>query len=85
MVRYSPPSFPVVARERGITGWVEIQFTVKTDGSVDDINVVGAQPVGVFEQAALDAARKWRYKPVERDGRAVEQQARLRLRFALDR
>jgi protein TonB len=46
---------------------------------------MGAEPVGLFEQAAVDAVKKWRYKPVERDGHAVDQRARLRMKFALDK
>ncbi len=85
LARYSTPTFPISARERGVSGWVELQFLVRSDGSVSDIVVTGAQPVGVFEQAAVDAVRKWRYKPVQRDGHVVDQRARLRMKFALDK
>src|SRR5262249_3415958 len=75
--RYVPPEFPLLARQRGIDGWVDLQFVVKTDGSVGDAAIVGAQPVGVFEQAALDAVRRWRYQPVVRGGQNVSQRARV--------
>jgi protein TonB len=52
---------------------------------VSDVAVVGAQPVGIFEQAALDAVRHWRYRPVTREGQAVSQHARVRLRFTVQR
>jgi TonB family protein len=82
---YSPPAFPITARQQGLSGWVDIQFLVKSDGFVTDVIVMGAQPAGVFEQAAVDAIKKWRYKPMQRDGHAVEQRARLRMKFALDK
>jgi len=81
--RYVAPQFPDVARARGIDGWVDLQFVVGTDGAVGDVAVVGAQPVGIFEQAALDAVRHWRYQPVLHDGQAVSQHARVRLRFTV--
>lgn len=84
LAKYVPPVFPVLARQRGLTGWVDVQLHVKGDGSVSDVIIMGAEPVGVFEQAAVDAVKKWRYKPVERDGHAVDQRARLRMKFALD-
>ena len=31
---------------------------------------------------AVAAVRKWRYKPVMRDGQAVEQRVAVRIRFA---
>ncbi len=83
--RYVAPQFPLDARQRGIDGWVDLQFLVNTDGSVGDLTIVGAQPVGVFEQAALDAVRHWHYQPVTRAGQAVSQRARVRLRFAMQR
>ena len=80
---YVPPQYPGGARERGIDGWVDLQFLVGTDGTVDDVRVVGAEPAGVFEQSALDAVRRWRYQPVMRGGHSVSQRARVRLRFAV--
>jgi TonB family protein len=56
---------------------------VKTDGALGDVSIVGAEPVGVFEQVALDAVRRWRYQPVMRDGQAIAQRARIRVRFAM--
>jgi TonB family protein len=79
--RYVPPSFPDAARQHGIGGWVDLQFLVGVDGAVSDVAVVGAQPAGIFEQAAIDAVRHWRYQPVARDGRTVSQRARVRVRF----
>jgi TonB family protein len=82
--RYSPPEYPEVARSRGAQGFVDIIFTVRTDGSVGDVTVAGAEPAGIFEQAAMASVRKWRYAPVIRDGRPVEQRARVRISFAME-
>jgi TonB family protein len=78
------PEYPTLARERGTSGWVDVEFTVRSDGTVSDITVAGAEPAGVFEQAALSALRKWRYEPIQRNGQAVDQRAKLRIRFAID-
>jgi TonB family protein len=82
-VRYVDPEYPSGARERGLSGWVELEFTVNTDGGVSDVNVTAAEPTGVFEQAAMSAVRRWRFEPVRRDGAAIEQRARIRIRFSL--
>ena len=79
---YSPdPVFPDIAREDDLTGFVDLEFMVHADGTVSDVNVLRAQPRGVFEKAAVDAVSKWRYRPIERDGVAVDEHARLRLNF----
>jgi TonB family protein len=85
LAHYTPPTFPSGALARRLSGWVDIQFVVKSDGLVSDVIITGAEPVGIFEQAAVDAVKKWRYKPAQRDGHAVDQHARLRMKFALDK
>ena len=85
IVKYTPPEFPRQASEKSLTGWVDVQFLVRSDGSVSDVSVVGADPVGVFETPAMDAVRKWKYEPVMRDGKPINQRARVRVRFALQK
>ncbi|MEZ5500983.1 MAG: energy transducer TonB [Steroidobacteraceae bacterium] len=81
--RYVAPNYPEAARGRGIEGWVEVEFSVMPDGSVADARVLNSEPDGTFDRAALTAVSRWRYEPVMRDGAAVTQRARLRLRFSL--
>jgi TonB family protein len=78
---YVAPKFPEEARRRGLDGWVELHFVVGGDGAVSALSVVGAQPAGMFEKAALDAVAQWRYQPVKHDGQPVSQRIQLRLRF----
>ena len=84
MTRTAKPEFPSSARERGIGGWVDVLFTVRVDGTTTDISVSGAEPAGIFEQSAMAAVRRWKYEPVRRGGRAIEQRARVRIRFAIE-
>ena len=73
--------FPQRALERGVSGWVDLEFTVGRDGSVQGIFVKASEPKDVFDDSAVNAARKWRYAPVLRDGQPVEQRARVRIRY----
>jgi periplasmic protein TonB len=75
------PEFPEIAREQDLTGFVDLEFMVHADGSVTDVTVLRAQPLGIFEKSAVAAVRQWRYRPVERDGIPVDEHARLRLNF----
>lgn len=78
------PRYPDDARTRGVTGWVDLEFTVTPGGTVSDVRVTGASPTGVFEEAATEAIERWRFEPVERNGVAVAQRAKLRIRFDLE-
>lgn len=83
-VRTVEPTYPRDARSKNVTGWVDLEFTVMPDGTVNDIKVAGSQPAAVFDIAAVEALNKWRFEPVRRDGAPVEQRARLRMRFQIE-
>jgi TonB family protein len=81
-IEYVAPKVPAGLFNRNLTGWVEIEFTVRTDGSTGDIVVTNSSPRRTFDASATDAIAQWRYKPVMRDGKAVEQRAAVRIRFS---
>ena len=81
-IEYVAPKFPASTRNRGMSGWVELEFTVRTDGSTGDVVVTNSSPRRTFDNAAMTAVRQWRYKPVIRDGKPVEQRAAVRIRFS---
>ena len=66
------PIYPRRAQSRGIEGYVIVEFTVTTNGSVKDPIVVEASPEGIFDRAAMEAASKFKYKPRVVDGTATE-------------
>lgn len=71
LVRVSP-QYPPSAMLRGIEGWVQLEFTITTAGTVRDAKVVEADPEGYFEKAALNAVARYKYKPKIVDGEPVE-------------
>jgi TonB family protein len=81
--RFVEPDYPRLARDSGTEGWVDMEFVVRADGNVGDVRVLAAQPAGTFDAAAIAALSRWRFEPVLRDGRAVEQRARMRMRFTV--
>ncbi|HUQ11557.1 MAG TPA: TonB family protein [Steroidobacteraceae bacterium] len=83
-LEYVAPRYPVLSRMSRGAGWVEVEFTVRADGSTGDVVVTNSSPRRTFDNAALVAVAQWRYKPVMRDGKAVEQRAAVRIRFAED-
>ncbi len=78
------PVYPAGAARDRIEGWVLVEFTVDESGATRDARVVESDPVAVFDQAALDAVRRYRYEPRVEDGMAVAASGiRNRIRFAL--
>ena len=66
------PIYPRRAQQRGIEGYVIVEFTVNKLGAVTNPFVVEADPESIFDQAALQAALKFKYKPRVVNGEAVE-------------
>lgn len=79
------PEYPRGAASRGIEGYVLLEFTVTSLGSVRDPVVVDASPPGVFDRAATAASLKFRYKPRVLNGQPVDVRGvRNVIRFELD-
>jgi len=75
------PEYPPRARQRGIRGWVVVEFTITPAGTVQDPKVLDSSPPGVFEQTTLRAVRRWRYNPMIVDGKPVSRTERIKLTF----
>lgn len=66
------PVYPRAARVLRAEGLVELDVSVRADGSVADVTVVRCTRPGVgFEEAAVAAVRKWRFNPGMSQGRAA--------------
>jgi protein TonB len=78
------PDYPPRAQQRGIEGFVDIEFTISPVGTVQDPKVINANPTFIFDRAALRAVRKWRYNPKVEGGVAISRPGtRVILRFEL--
>jgi protein TonB len=67
-----PPEYPPRLLDSGTEGWVRVQFTVTSIGTVRDAVVVDSEPGTSFDDAALKAIARWRYNPRVVNGEAVE-------------
>lgn len=68
------PSYPPRAQRRGMEGFVEVEFVIQRNGSVDgsSIRVINAQPRRVFEDAAREAIARWQFEPSQQLRRATQ-------------
>jgi protein TonB len=80
-----PPQYPRDAARAGITGWVQVEVTVNSDGTVRSAKVLDAKPKGLFEAAAMTAVYKWKFKPKIVDGQPVQQRGSQRIEFKLNK
>ena len=62
--------YPKSAYEKGIEGWVWLEFDVDPAGAVKDVDIIDAFPDKTFNRAIYNAVRRWRYEPYRVDGEA---------------
>lgn len=75
------PEYPEAARQQNIQGTVVLDVHIGADGAVQDVRVgTGSPPLA---QAASDAVKQWKFKPRLVNGRPVEMQTRVTMKFRL--
>jgi TonB family protein len=70
LVHCPKPSYPELARRAGVEGIVKLQVRVTKDGRVEVQKLLEGAPV--LADAAMDAVKGWRAKPVWMDGKQVD-------------
>jgi protein TonB len=80
LVSSIPPTYPSELRRARVEGTVMLVFVLTEEGRVEDPRVESSSQVE-FEKPALDAVRRWRFKPGMKDGVAVRTFMRLPIRF----
>jgi protein TonB len=74
------PKYPSEARGQGIQGDVLMQATIDTEGNLTILKVVG-DPILV--KAAVDAVKKWKYRPFILNGEPVDVDTTIKIQFHL--
>jgi TonB family protein len=77
------PVYPIEAAKRGATGYVVLDAVIDKSGSVRDPRV--ARSIPEFDQAALNAARAWRFAVTRVNGAPAEISAALVFAFIIRR
>jgi protein TonB len=81
LVKSAAPDYPPDAFRARKEGWVQVEFTVDANGQVSDAKVANADPPRLFNNAALNAVRRWTFKPRMDNGKAVEERMSRRIEF----
>ena len=83
VLRKVDPKYPEAARRANREAVVTVEFTVDVDGKATDIKVTEPKGFG-FDEAAIEAIKRWRFTPAKKDGESVPMRVRQRIRFNLD-
>jgi protein TonB len=84
IVKRVPPKYPDMARTTGLEGMVVLRLLVYKDGTVKDVIVVRPSGTSVgFEEAAMDAAKQWVFKPAIQNQKPVSVWVNYPIKFTI--
>lgn len=81
IVQQTQPAYPSLARRGRIHGSVLLKAVIGTDGKIKNLSAASGHPLLV--DAALDAVRRWTYRPTILNGVPVEVNTEIVVRFEL--
>jgi protein TonB len=79
-VRTVAPDYPEDLRRDGTMGMVVIKCTIDVQGNVIDPEVEKSTNAG-FDKAAVDAVKKWKFKPARQDGNPIAKKVSIPIKF----
>jgi protein TonB len=71
--------YPPLAKAQHVQGVVVLQAILSKTGEVEDVQVVSGPPL--LQQAAMDAVKRWKYRPYLVDGVPAEVQTTINVNF----
>lgn len=78
-----PPNYPRRAQQAKLEGYVTMAVSIRADGTVSDVEVLDSDPPRLFDQAAVSAMQRWKFRPKTVDGEPQPQKARQTMEFTL--
>ncbi|PTX94362.1 energy transducer TonB [Opitutus sp. ER46] len=82
-VRTVQPTYPNDLRREGVMGVVVIKCVIDQQGNVTEPEVEKSSNAG-FDRAALDAVKRWKFKPAKQDGNPIAQKVSIPIKFVSD-
>ena len=83
LLKQTQPAYPADALRLGIEGPVELMATVSKAGDISAVKILSGD--SRLAHAAVEAVKRWKYKPYLLDGEPVEIQTQVTVNFKLPR
>src|SRR5438270_2634738 len=81
LTRKVQPTYPPLARQARIQGAVVLQAEISKEGAIQNLSLISGHPM--LAPAAIEAVKRWRYKPYILNGEPVEVETQITVNFTL--
>ena len=81
LIRRIEPKYPAQALRARITGIVKLEIILNKDGTLQWAKLISGHPL--LTAAAMDAVKRWVYRPTEVNGEPVEVLTEVEVEFQL--
>lgn len=81
-VRTVKPTYPRELREAGVSGVVMVKCMIDEQGNVAETTVVKSSNEK-FDPPAVEALKKWKFKPARQDGKPVAIHVTIPIKFTV--
>ncbi|MCB1605143.1 MAG: energy transducer TonB [Xanthomonadales bacterium] len=78
------PTYPRKALIDNIEGIVEVEFTVSSNAEIKDFEIILSTPIGIFENAMIEAIKKSKFEPKVFNGKYVDSRMTIKHVFRLE-
>ena len=82
-VRTIAPEYPSELRREGVSGLVMVKCTIDVQGNVTETTIEKSSNAA-FEQPAVAAVKKWKFKPAKQDGNPVAIKVSIPIKFVFE-
>jgi protein TonB len=76
------PVYPYIAIVNRVQGTVHLNALITSNGELEELHVLSGHPM--LAKAALDAVRQWRFRPYLLNGKPIDVQTEVIVKFSLD-
>jgi protein TonB len=82
-ISFTPATYPLVAKMAHLAGTVVLRAIISKTGTIESVQVASATNV-IFEDSAIDAVRRWQYRPYLLNGQPTEVDTTITMNYALN-
>ncbi len=82
-VRTIPPEYPSQMRDQKASGVVTVNCLIDEKGNVTESHIEKTTNEA-FDKSALDAVKRWKFKPARQDGEPVSIRVSIPVRFVFE-